>query len=56
MMYIHAEPQLGKEGGGGETAFSSNHGKGRRWDMGWWEGVEEREGVSEFRGGVLYLY
>jgi len=47
---------LGKEGGGGETASLLNHGEVRGWDMGWWEGVEEREGVSEFRGGVLYLH
>jgi len=56
MIYICAELQVGKEGGGGETVSSSNHGEGRRWDMGWWNGVEERDGVNEFRGGVLYLY
>jgi len=30
---VYAELQLEKEGGGGETAFSSNHGKGGGLDL-----------------------
>jgi len=40
MMYICAELQLGTEGGGGETEFSSNHGKGRGWELGKFSGLD----------------